>query len=121
MSQKKAFSSVLGARAAWAATHTNSKFGSDAICYLAEAVAPGFEHHIQKRIEALVQKDFDEALKEKVYAISCFLPWNRRYFFFLHLIALWIGVKLVERHDPYKPTYGDLFEAVKNNRKEKNQ
>ena len=104
---------VLGTRAAYAAVHTNSKLGSDAICYLAEAVAPGFTECIQNRIACAVANNWDEDLEWKIKAISCFLGKNRRYWFFIHLIILWIAIKLTELHDPYKPHYGDLIKVTK--------
>lgn len=103
---------ILGTRAAYAAIHTNTKFGSDAICYFAEAVAPGFTDCIQNRIVCCVTDDWDRDLEWKIKAISCFLGKNRRYRFFIHLAILWIGIKLTELHDPYKPYNGDLIKVT---------
>lgn len=108
---------ILGTRAAYAAVHTNTKLGSDAICYLAEAVAPGFTECIQNRIPCRVNGDWDEDVKWKIKAISKFLKGNRRYGLIFHLIALWIGIKLTEIHDPYKPSFCDFFKTKKGKNK----
>ena len=107
---------ILGTRAAYAAIHTKSKLGSNAICYFAEAVAPGFTECIQERIPYRVNGQRDKDLEWKVRAISKFLKGNRRYWLLLHLLFLWIGIKLTERHDPYKPDYGDFLKTKRNNK-----
>lgn len=104
---------ILGTQAAFAAIHTNTKLGSDMICHFAEAVAPGFTECVQNRIACRVRDDWDGDLEWKVKAISCFLGKNRRYRFFIHLAILWIGIKLIELHDPYKPYDGDLIKVTK--------
>ena len=109
----KKYKPTLGTRAAYAAVHTNTKLGSDAICYLAEAVAPGFTECIQNRIPCRVNGDWDEDVNWKVQAISKFLKGNRRYGLIFHLLALWIGIKLTEIHDPYKSSFGDFFKIIK--------
>lgn len=104
---------ILGTRAAYAAIHTNTKFGSDLICHFAEAVAPGFTGYTQNRIACRVAGDWDEDLQWKIQVISCFLGKNKRYWFFIHLALLWVAIKLTELHDPYKPTYGDFIKVTK--------
>lgn len=104
---------ILGTRAAFAAVHTNTKLGSDMICHFAEAVAPGFAECIQNRIPCRVAGDWGEDMKWKCQAISKFLKGNRRYYLILHLLVLWIGIKITELHDPYKPDYGDIIKVIK--------
>ena len=107
--QTKKHKPTLGTQAAYAAVHTNSKLGSDIICHLAEAVAPGFTECIQQRIACRVTGDWDGDIEWKTKAISNFQKGNRRYALVFHLLALWIGIKLTEIHDPYKPIHGDVF------------
>lgn len=100
---------TFATRVTRAAIHTNSKLGSDCLCYFAEAIAPGFSGCIQNRIACRVNEKWDEDLQYKWEAFRCFKP--KRYWLFLHLFIVWMGVKIVESHDPFELSFGDLVKT----------
>lgn len=96
---------TFATRVTRAAVHTDSKFGCDCLCRLAEALAPGFTECVWLRIESRVRGDWASDAKWKARALSCFR--RRRYALFAHAFLLWVGVRLVERHDPFSLSDGD--------------
>ena len=86
-------------RFVWCATHTNTRFGCDCFCYLAEAVAPGFTDLTWRQIRAKVSGNREE--NQRAYEDGIRLMLNMRKWMFVHVFILWIGVKIVESHDPF--------------------
>lgn len=94
-----------------AAIHSNTKFGSDCVCHFAEAIAPGFTKCTQKRISCRVEGRWEEDLMWKLNSLCAFR--RKRYMLFLHVAILFIVVKLIEMHDPFEPSVGDLIVTKK--------
>lgn len=98
---------TLPTLATFAAIHANTKLGSDAICYLAEAVAPGFTAACEERISLRLQGRWDEDLLAKRKCIRAFRP--KRYFLFIHILLLIIGCRIVTAHDKFFLSKGDQY------------
>lgn len=90
-----------------AAIHANTKFGSDCVCHFAEAIAPGFTACTQKRISSRAGGRWEEDLMWKFNSLCAFR--RKRYALVLHVAILFIIVKLIEAHDPFELSVGDLI------------
>lgn len=98
---------TLPTLAAFAAIHANTQMGSDAICYLAEAVAPGFTAACEERIFLRSQGRWEEDLIAKRKCLRAFRP--KRYFLFMHVLLLIIGCRIVTAHDRFFLSKGDQY------------
>ena len=89
---------LLAQRIAWAPTHTQTRLSCELFCRIAESVAPGFTAATDRQIAARIAGD--QGHNNLAWADAVYAAYHRKKVFFLHELALRIGCRLVERHDP---------------------